>query len=224
MIDALIIASDITKGMKSIGSKALLKVNGSSIIEHQINQIKNINKNIRINIITGFDHDRVYKVLQKRYKHINIIYNNKYSDLNQAGDLFLFLQQKPSADKILLINNGIIFRDTTILYDTLDNQSKIYILDKPKNNFTIGCSVSDSVEYLFYDLPCLWSECLFLNKESIELLRTLSPSINMNQMYIFEIINKLIAKNIPFDKIYVKKNNILKINGVKDLPKIRNFI
>lgn len=224
MIDALIIVSDITKGMKSVGSKALLRVNDLSIIEHQINQIKAINRNIRINIVTGFDHDRISKLLLKKYKNINIIYNDRYFEINQAGDLLLFLNHKPIANKILLINNGIIFKNSCISNETLDGQSKIYLLDKPKNNFTIGCNGSEEIEYLFYDLPCMWSECLFLNSESVSLLRSLMVSVNMDQMYLFEIINKLISKNILFDKISIKKNNILKINGVKDLPKIRNFI
>jgi len=224
MIDALIIISEITKGMKSVGSKALLKVNDLSIIEHQINQVKAINRNIKINIVTGFDHDRICKLLLKKYKNINIIYNDRYSEINQAGDLLLFLNKKPLANKILLINNGIIFKNSCITNETLNGRSKIYLLDKPKNNFIIGCNGSEKIEYLFYDLPCAWSECLFLNSESISLLKDLTESNNMDQMYLFEIINKLMGQNILFDKVFVKKNNILKINGVKDLPKIRNFI
>ena len=46
MIDAIINISEITKGMKSVGAKALLKINNTSIIEHQINQLKSINRNI----------------------------------------------------------------------------------------------------------------------------------------------------------------------------------
>lgn len=224
MIDTLIIISEITKGMKSVGSKALLQIDDLSIIEHQINHIRSIHKNIKINIVTGFDHDRINKLLSKKYKHINILYNDRYQETNQAGSLLLFLEQHTEIEKLLIINSGILLKNSSIAYDTLSGNSKIYLLDKPKNNFNIGCDTKGPLEYLFYDLPALWSECIFLNNESIVSLKNIINTTSINQMYLFEIVNKLILQNIVFDKIYIKKNNILKINGIKDLPKIRNFI
>lgn len=224
MTDALIIISEITKGMKSVGSKALLKVNNLSIIEHQINQIKNINKNLIINIVTGFEHEKINKLLEKKYKNINIIYNDKYQETNQASNLLLFLQKKLDIDSLLVINGGILLKNSSITYETLSGKSKIYLLDKPKNNFTIGCNPIGDIEYLFYDLPSVWSECLYLNSESINYLKDLTEYINIDQMYLFELINNLISNNIYFDKVFIKKNHILKINSIKDLTKMRNFI
>jgi hypothetical protein len=223
MTDALIIIPEITKGMKSIGSKALLKSNNLSLIEYQINQIKNINKSICISIITGFDHDRILKLLTYKYDNLNIIYNDQYEHTNQADHLLLFLEKKLNVKKLLIINGGVLFKNFTILYENLTGSSKIYLLDKPKNNFTIGCDTGDTLEYLFYDLPVLWSECLFLNEDSIKLLHDIITSISIKQMYLFEIVNQLINKDTIFDKVYIKKQDILKINSIKDLPKMKNF-
>ncbi len=93
MIDAIINISEITKGMKSVGAKALLKINNTSIIEHQINQLKSINRNIKINIITGFEHEKIKKTLSK-YRNINIIYNKQYETTNQSMGLKLLFENK----------------------------------------------------------------------------------------------------------------------------------
>ena len=47
-LNAIIIIPEITKGMKSIGSKSLLKIKNVSVLEYQIKQIKAINRNIHI--------------------------------------------------------------------------------------------------------------------------------------------------------------------------------
>jgi hypothetical protein len=49
MIDALILVPEITKGMKSIGSKSLLEIKKKlSVLDYQIQSIRNIDKNIKI--------------------------------------------------------------------------------------------------------------------------------------------------------------------------------
>ena len=54
-IHALIIASEVTKGMKSIGSKSLLKIKNSVlVIEHQIIELQKQHKHIDITVATGF--------------------------------------------------------------------------------------------------------------------------------------------------------------------------
>ena len=79
MIEAIILVPEITKGMKSIGSKSLLKIRKSKhIIDYQIEQISSISKKIKVNIATGFDNEKIKKILQDKYPNINVIYNDKY--------------------------------------------------------------------------------------------------------------------------------------------------
>ena len=91
MLDALIIAPEITKGMKSLGSKALLTIKNSiSILDYQIQELKKIDKNIFIYIATGFESDKVEKTARK-YSNTKIIENNKYETSNQTKCLSLFI-------------------------------------------------------------------------------------------------------------------------------------
>lgn len=225
MINSLILVPEITKGMKSIGSKCLLKIKEYSILEYQINQIIGINQSIRINIATGFDHEKIKEYISNKYQqHINWIYNPEYEYTNQTKSLSLFLENYPCED-LLIINSGVLLKNKTISYSSLKGNNKVYILNKPKSNFNIGCSNTDNIEYLFYDLPNLWSECVYFNKSTIvELKNILVYNKNMDKLYLFEIINNLIHHNVKFDNIYIDKKNIFKINNTKDIPQARRFI
>ena len=223
MIDSLILIPEITKGMKSIGSKSLLKIKNIPILEHQINEILNIHKNIKINIATGFDHEKISKHISSKYNDIKFVYNELYTTTNQTKALSLFLEHH-ECENLLLVSSGVLLKNKNIPFSTLSGTSKIYLLNKPRINFNIGCSFGSSTEYLFYDLPNIWSECVYLNKEAIVALRDIIEIQNTDQFYLFEIINTLLLKDVYFEKVIIDKKNIFKINHTKDLTKARQFI
>lgn len=223
-INAVILIPEITKGMKSIGSKSLLKIKHDKyIIEYQIEQLLNIHKHINITVATGFDHDKIIKIID-RYNNINTLYNPNYENTNFGRSLELYMDKNPNIKNLLIIGSGILFKKNSLLANHLKHESKIFILDKPKHNFDIGCGPGTDLEYLFYDLPNMWTECVYLNESAIEKLKTIIKSKPIEQMYIFEIVNDLVSHNINFDKEFVSKSNFLKITSIKDLGKAKVFI
>lgn len=223
MIDVLIIVPEITKGMKSIGSKALLVIKDPiTIIDYQINQIKKcLSSDANITIATGFEAEKIKRSISEKH-NVKFIYNPKYKTTNQAECLSLYLKNNFS-ENLFVISNGIIFKNTKFDIGK-QSGSKIFVIDKPKYNFTIGCSDSENTEYLFYDLPVIWSECFFLDKIGIDMLKVISNKENIEQLYLFELINKLIDNQIIFKKEYVSKKNIMKIINNKDISKAKQFI
>jgi|694.fasta_scaffold17320_9 choline kinase len=223
MINALILAPEITKGMKSFGSKSLLEIKKKiSIIEYQISALKDIDKNISITTAIGFESEKILPVLDKHgVKHT---YNPEYKNTNQSYSLKIFLEDNPSIDNLLIINNGILFKKKTITKNMLSGVSKIFVLDKMKENFSLGCSQQEKIEYIFYDLPELWSECVYLNLEAIDTIKYAILHNQVNQMYLFELINKAINLEQTFQKEHINKKNIMKINTYKDINKAKLFI
>jgi hypothetical protein len=223
MFDALIIIPEITKGMKSIGSKALLKIKNSiGILDYQINQLNKIKGLRHINIATGFDVEKIKKSISSKHTNISIINNDNYQHTNQTESLLLYLQNNQPTD-LLVISNGILFKN---IFDKCNKKvnSTIYFLDKPKANFNIGCNNTENVEYLFYDFPLLWAECVFFNKDTVGLLKTLSNSNCFKHYYLFETINYLLENKIQFEKELISKKDIMKIATIKDIPKAKLFI
>lgn len=224
MINVLVLIPEITKGMKSIGSKSLLKIkNSKSVIEHQIELLLSMKHKFSINIATGFDNDKINKTIDK-YKNINIIHNDQYENTNYGKCIKLFIQQNPNIDNLFVIGSGVLFKENIFSQTSFGDLSRIFILDKPANNFNIGCNVNNNIEYLFYDLPEPWAECVYLNLSGIGGLKTLIEQKNIDQMYIFEIINDLLLLNIDFQKEYFSRSKFFKISSTKDINRAKSFI
>ncbi len=222
MNNVFILVPEITKGMKSLGSKALLTIKNSiMVLEYQIQQIKKFNKKTTIYIGTGFESDKIKKIFSK-YSDVYFIDNPEYENTNQSKLLSTFTRTH-EVDNLLVISNGVLFRNNPFV--TNDKRSKIFILDKPKINFTIGCCDSDSLDYLFYDLPILWTECVYFDKIAMQQIKSLSGLHNIHQLYLFELINKLISEyDTKFYKQIINKQNIMKINTIKDIQKAKLFV
>lgn len=224
MINALIIIPEITKGMKSIGSKALLTIKKNKcVLDYQIESVKNIDKNIKITIATGFESEKIIELL-KSYENIDYIYDDNYIKTNQAQSLKRYLEKNININNLLLVSSGIIFKQPCITKSMLKEHSKIFLLNKQKENFTLGCATNSDVEYVFYDLPELWSECLYLDTEALNWLKKFILSGNVEQMYLFELINELLNNKIIIQKQVINKKNIIKITNQKDLNKAKTFL
>ena len=223
MLHVLILVPEITKGMKSLGSKALLDIKKhTKVLEYQIHNIKNFDVKTQITVATGFEADKIHCVLDK----INIEYtfNPTYRDTNQGESIRLYLE-KYSPKHLLIINNGILMKNNTLTKSLLSGQSKLFLLDKAKENFNLGCASTKSItEYIFYDLPEPWAECVYLDKEAINSLSVIVQQNKTSQMYLFELLNEMLSSSTILDKHYLNKTKIMKINTIKDLPKAKVFI
>ena len=221
-INAIILVSEITKGMKSIGSKALISIDHrKSIIEHQIEYLQKNYKNIDITVATGFDADKIQKKT-KRYTNIATIYNDRYDDTNHGMSLFMYLQRMKTIKNLLIISNGILLKEKL---PTSIDESIIYALTKKNNDYTIGLNITEKNKptYLFYDFPISWSECVFLDTSSIDKLREISVKDNMRQMFLFEIINYLLDSDCRFKTEKIANKNICKVTTIKNTKKAKTF-
>lgn len=224
MLDILIMAPEITKGMKSLGSKALLAITKNlSVIQYQISQANNLDKDSRITVILGFEHEKILSTIQS-YKNTNYIINHEYRHTNQAYSLKLFYDKYEDISNLLIISSGVLLKDRVIDRAMLIDRSKVFLLNKDKENFELGCSQeTDYTEYIFYDLPSKWSECIYLNHEGIEATKAIVSKNSANQMYLFETINSILGYT-SIDKCFIDRRKIMKINNHKDIPKAKVFI
>lgn len=214
---AIILVSEITKGMKSIGSKALLNINDNlTVIDHQIQYLKKYYNPSKIILSTGFDHDRIVEKT-KKYKNISYILNNEYATENQVGSLIRCLDGLDITNALIVVNGLILFDRIT-----LSQKSATYFINSSQDKrdvFDIGTNIINDDGYLFYDLNYKWIELLFLNKEHISMLKQLHYKNNISQLFLFELINMIKSKNCNIDFIQLdhRINNPIKINSLKDI-------
>jgi hypothetical protein len=227
MTDIVFIVSEITKGMKSFGPKCLLSINGVSLIEYQIKYIRKFFKKDTIYLITGFEADKIkkhiYTYTNISTKNIVFIEDSNYEKNNQAAAILQYAINKQNQNGSLFINNGILIKNNFLKNLNL-NKNHIFSIHGKKSNFDIGSNPCKQLEYLFYDLPVLWSECAYFNYSTIEYLKNNLFTENINSMFFFELINKLIEHEIDFANHSIPKTQVAKILNMKDVSKIRNFI
>ena len=220
---AIILASEITKGMKSIGSKSLLPLDTNiTAIDHQIQYLKKYYNPIQIILCTGFDHDKINNHI-KKYKNIECCYNPDYSIDNQAGSLVKCLT-KFSPKNAFIITNGLLLFDKI----KIEKTSATYFIDNNKDrrsNFDIGTNTINSDGYLFYDLLHKWIEVLFLESEDIQNLINVKNTSQLSKLFLFELINYIKSKDQLLEFIKLNHQNIypIKINSIKDLVYAKKY-
>jgi CTP:phosphocholine cytidylyltransferase-like protein len=227
MTDIVMIIPEITKGMKSFGPKALITIRGKTLIEHQISILRSVYKNNHIYLLTGFESDRIKKtILTSKIispKNISILENKQYDTSGQMTSVVSYIRQKENNNGAIFINNGIITKFNFAKNFNKSNNS-IFLIKGKKNNFNIGCADQNSIEYLFYDLPVLWSECIYLNNETMSIVKDMLLPHELKTLFFFELVNKLLERSVSFDKVMIPKTQITKINHIKDINKAKIFI
>jgi hypothetical protein len=228
-----IFSYDITKGMKSIGPKGLLKSNKSTeLINCQIQSIKD--SCVDINVIVGFGAEKLKKRIADAHSDccIKTINNDLYETANHGYALELIFNDYDHAtyDGCIIINDGILFNSKTkkILLNsqTISSPKIIYIQSDNKNKkdtFHIGCSITekDCIQHMFFDLTNnLWTEIVYFDNRTFGEVANIY-SQNMRNMFLFEIINKSIDLGIEYNATKIKTSDILKINGARDSNKIK---
>lgn len=218
--NVLLLIPEITKGMKSLGSKALLHINKNlTVIDYQILYIKKYYKNASIKIITGFDNDRLVKHT-KKYSNVDIYHNPDYNDYNQTEFVVRYIK-KYKPNNFLLINNGVLLKEKLSI-DT--NQSSVFILPKKRHGFSIGSQFRSDIKYLFYDLEYQWSECVFFSSSTIVAINEISKIKKLHNLFLFELINTLIEKRANIGaSVLTNPKNIFKVNIIGDMKKTKAF-
>lgn len=213
--NAIILVQEITKGMKSIGSKALLEIHkNTTILEYQIQYLKKFYYPINIYVCTGFEHEKIVKITQK-YKNIFYSFNNNYEDDNQVGSLIKCISEHNIRDNTLVLTNGLVPIEKITINKHL---CSVQLTDKiSKIPFQVGSTNEYNLSYLFYGLPFKWTEFVHLNSESIIKIMDLMNKDSFCKMFLFELINILLEHGIQIDIDYIQKNIPIKINNIKDL-------
>jgi len=232
-IGCYILSYNITKGMKSVGPKGLLKSKkAKELINCQINSMQD--PEICISVVVGFGSDKLKKrISQNSHNSVNIINNDLYESANQGYALELILDHYNTKEYAgcIIMNDGILIGNSIkeILLNKADRQNAklIYLSsENKKNTFNIGFSLSDAhyVQHMFFNLTNnLWTEILYIDNNSLKKMRSIyNPS--MRNMFLFEILNRSIDMGVKYRPIKIKNSQILKINGIKDSNKIKENI
>jgi len=222
--NVILLIPEITKGMKSIGSKSLLPINkNETIIDYQIKYIKKFYKHAHIYVLTGFENEKIEKKVNQ-YANTTSLYNQKYEDTNHVESLLKYILEY-GPKNCLIINNGVLLKEKL---EIKENKSTIFTLSKNKDGFFVGANFEhdsqQNISYLFYGLSNQWIECVFLNTSAIDRIISFASKQKLSNLFLFELLNLILESGIEIqNSVISNKKNILKINTYDDIKKTKGF-
>jgi hypothetical protein len=215
MINIILLSSEVPKGMKSYGPRAIIPIGKPEepLVIKQIKKIKLTYGSTKhaIHVVNGFECEKVEKVIHRyKYKNINFIYDNHFDSVNNTYGLIKALKNI-SGNNFLIVQSGVVgcYKPKNIKVSSLG------VIKTNDINFNIGIrSQKNKAIYMFYDLENTWSEIAYIGSEDYDRVMSLIGSETFESkaksLFLFETINGLIENDIVFDLEIVKKNTVHK--------------
>ena len=227
LLTAIILYTDAPRGSKTKQCRSLCDITKkTTLIEQQIRLLKKNNNQIDIIIVAGKGYKDLDKTVKNlKYKNVNVVHEQNYTELNQSQILIDLIRNKNIKNNILVILGEILFKNTNL---KKISKTTVWLIDKHKDGFNIHCRQNNSnAEYFFYDIPNekQWAEIIFLDTASVSaILHNISQNTGTKQLFIFEILNILTDKYRPINTEIIQYKDILKVKNQKDINKAKVFI
>jgi len=227
-LTAILLYTDLIKGSKTKQCKSICNINKhTTVIQEQIASLKKMNRRIEIIILAGKGYKDIHKVLKetKNTNKVQLVYVDNYTQVNQGQILYDIVKELDIQNNLLVIIGEILFKN--ISCKKLQNNTT-WIIDKKRDDFNINCRTRETLaQYFFYDLPNekQWSEIVFLEKDTVQQIKKSDVVSNtIKQIFMFELLNKLIDNSIVIDTQPIKYKDIIKVRSNKNINKAKVFI
>ena len=215
-IDVVILAAGSGRRMKSFGSKSLLPVKDTTLINYQINTIKYSMPNADITVVLGYEIDKIYKQIPK---FVLVIENDKYETTASTRSAFMGVRAC-SKNNILIINGDIFFNEK--IFDICTNESSILInSNKLISDSKIGVIVDSGYLSCFnFDINVKWGQAVYLYENDIDLFQKICYDTKQ-EVIISEILETMVNKKVSIKTIEPANIELVEIDSYKDLERIK---
>lgn len=229
-ISVVILSTLPDMGIKSLGTKSLIKIKNKYFIEYQIEAINRALKTIDHEIVVAshFDYNKTHKFISSYKKENNIsVIKQAFDNINYGGAMLDALS-KTNFDNVLFLNYGCWFNKDTIkamVANTSKNTLGV-IKSKQIDNLSVSCLIKDNtIENMFFDISDnKFTEMFFINQDTKKyILSNFLLEDNINK-FIFEIINALIEKNIIFEPQPINAKDYVFLTSNRHFKRTRRFI
>ena len=125
--------------MKSYGPVPLIKIDGKSLIETQINAIKSTFSNFEIILCSGFETERTVNFIKEKFNNINIrvVENQVHYNSNCCESARLCINNTMN-NKILFCGGGVLLTPTCLNLIDLNTSMVVYQNQNDDSNFEVG--------------------------------------------------------------------------------------
>ena len=231
---AIILASGIGKRLRPLTDsipKPLIKINKKSILELQLDILKNCNIKDVI-ITTGHFEEKIKIFVKEKYKDFNFsfVLNPQYDTTNYIYSLWL--AKELIDDDIILFHGDLIFTEN-LLKKMIKNSGNLVSINKEikppekdfkaviKNDRIVKIGVDFFGDGAFFCLPLY----KFTKKDFLIWMHEMEKEVkdgNMNS-YAEDAFNK-ISDEITLKPLYYDKDFCMEIDTMEDLNKAKKYL
>jgi len=207
-------------GMKSFGVKHLFKNHyGHTLLHKQIQAILQAYPKAEIIVVSGFESDKIARLKDNRFR---IVENQLFQETNEVEDVRLALNNTHS-NNILFIHSDLYFNHYT-LHNLSSENSIIYDSRLQLSEQELGITVVDNLATrLDFKLSKKWCNILSLNGKALDILKNLLNK-SISHLYMFEIINTILDKDVKIKAFEPLSMKILKIDTPDQYRKYLNLV
>lgn len=209
--------------MKSYGPISLMKIQGKTLIQTQIEAIKATFKHFEIILCSGFETEKTVEFVRNNFPDVNIriVENQVYFNSNCCESARLCLHNTNN-DKILMCNGSLLITPSILASIDYDKSTVLCQQDDKHKNFEVGIienggileSMSVGIKGRF------WNEIFYLsNKKIINSFYSIVSNPDYKNRFLFEAINSVLKSNRII--VHEMKDDIaIKIHNIKTLKRI----
>ena len=203
--------------MKSYGALPLIKIYNQSLIERQINTIKDIFVNFEIILCTGYESTKTVSFVREKFSDINIriVENQIHYNSNCCESARLCLNNTAN-DNIIICGGGVVLLPSQLSIIDFTHSSIVTQSQIDDSNFEVGV-IQNNGDFEQFSLGLkseYWTEIVYLRGlKTINKFSSIISNLEYKNRFLFEAINELSKTTM----IKVQKNNaktIMNINNI----------
>tara|TARA_Y100001938_G_C8021180_1_gene395400 strand:- start:131 stop:832 length:702 start_codon:yes stop_codon:yes gene_type:complete len=220
-ITVIIPAAGTGRRMKTYGPKPMINIGKKTILQRQIDIIKEYFKSVKFIIVTGFESD---KLIQNSPKDFIKLENELYKETNVARSVSIALNAVES-DRVLVLMGDLVFSKEAIGMLDYTSSCTSASIDSHREA-EVGCIISKNGVLLnmMYDLELKWNQIVYLQGKELKLFKEACTKRRNKKLFLFEIMNKVIDKGGKIKCVINDKIKVIDIDNSKDLLKIKEII
>jgi hypothetical protein len=215
-LTAIILCAGKGRRTSSIGSKSLVRINETNLINHQINALRSKFPNIfDIIVVLGFEADKIFRALPPGVRAVE---NENFETTNISRSIAMGLRAS-SSENIFLIYGDVLFDAEA--FSNFTQNSCVGIdsfgrIDESKIGVTIE---NHRVAHFAYGLDeQKWSQLSFMRGKELDLLRKITYNRDSDPLCGYEILNKVLQKGGKIEAIPLEQRCVLKeFNSIKEM-------
>lgn len=209
--------------MKSYGPISLMKIEGKTLIQRQVEAIKAAFKNFEIVLCSGFETARTVNFVKTNFADVNIrVVENQIHFNSNCCESARLCMHNINNDKVIMCNGSLLISPQVFSQIDYTRSTILCQQEDDFKNFDIGVVENDGIlEHLSVGVKDkVWNEIIYMkNRKVINALYSIVSNPEYKNRFLFEAVNVLLKDH----RFFAKENdshNVLKIENIKTLKRV----